>query len=145
MHFSLQEPDRLLAECANRSHVVTNEKDGAATSAYVFHLTETLLLELGVAHGENFVDQENFWIKVRGHSEGEAHIHAAGVAFHRSIQKSLDVSKGNNLVEARANLSAAHSQNRAVEENVFAPGQFRMKSGADFQQRSNAAVNFRLA
>ncbi len=35
----------------------------------------------------------------------------------------------------------AHSQNRAVEINVFAPGQLGMKTGADFQERTDATVD----
>ena len=36
---------------------------------------------------------------------------------------------------------AAHAEDGAVEKDVFAPGQFRMKAGADFEQAGHAPVD----
>ena len=45
--------------------------------------------------------------------------------------------KCHNLIKLLPYLRLGHSQNRAVEENVFASGQFRMETGAHFQQAGN--------
>src|SRR4030095_15892755 len=52
---------------------------------------------------------------------------------------------GDDLVELAPNLRAAHAENRAVQEDVLASGQLRMKSGADFEQRSHASAHDRLS
>ena len=38
-----------------------------------------------------------------------------------------------------------HAQDRAVEVDIFAAGEFGMKAGADFQQAADAADDFRIA
>ena len=53
-----------------------HEKDGAAFSGYVAHFSEAFLLEGGVADGEDFVHQQDFWLEVSGDGEGQTHLHA---------------------------------------------------------------------
>ena len=58
-------------------------------SDIVDHLSHALLLELRVPHRQDLVDHQDLRIQVRGHGEGQAHVHAAGVALHRRVQKLL--------------------------------------------------------
>ncbi len=37
---------------------------------------------------------------MRGHGEGEPHVHAAAVALHRRVEELLDLAEGDDLVEA---------------------------------------------
>ena len=39
----------------------------------------------------------------------------------------------------------AHAEYRAAQINIFAAGQLGMKTGADFEQAADAAVNFGTA
>ena len=80
-----------------------------------------------------------------GDGEGQAHVHAAGVALDRRVEKALDLGEGDDFVELAADLGAAHAEDGAVEEDVFAAGQLRMKAGADFEQAADAAVEVRAA
>src|SRR3546814_13117281 len=78
--------------------------------------------------------------QVRCNGESEPHIHAARVALNRGVQKFLDLGKINDLVEFPQDFLALHAKNRSVQENIFAAGKFGMKTGADFQEAGNAAV-----
>ena len=78
---------------------------------------------------------------MRRHRESQADIHARGVALDRRIEKSLDLGKGDDLVEFPADLGPRHAEDRAVQKDVFAAGQLRMKSGADFEQAGDAALD----
>ena len=50
-----------------------------------------------------------------------------------------------DLVEALADLVAAHAEDGAVEEDVLAPGQLRMEAGPDLQQRADPAGHLGIA
>ena len=60
--------------------------------------------------------------------------------FDRRIEKPLDLGKSDDLVELLADLRPRHAEDRAVEIDILAAGQFRVKAGADFQQAGHAAV-----
>ena len=79
-----------------------------------------------------------------GHGKGEAHIHAAGISFDRCIEEFFDFREGDNFIELPADLGFAHAENGAVQKNIFAPGQFRMKSGADLKQARNSSLDANL-
>ena len=59
-----------------------------------------------------------------------------GVSIKCSISAKATISSS-----LRVDLALAHSEDRAVEEDIFASGQFGMKARADFQQAANAAVD----
>ena len=82
---------------------------------------------------------------MRSHGEGEPHIHAAGIALHRGVQEFLHLGKGDDFIELAFDLGPFHSEDRAVQVNVFAPGQFRVKAGSDLQQAGGAPVHFDAA
>ena len=88
---------------------------------------------------EDLIDNQNLRFQVGGDREGEAHIHPAGIAFDRGIQKFLDVREGDDFVELFLDLDAGHPKDRAVEENVLPACQFRVKAGADLQQARDLA------
>src|SRR6266568_2193520 len=75
-----------------------------------------------------------------GHGKCQTDIHSTAVALHRRIEESLDLSKIDNLVELALDLGPCHSEDGAVKKNVFASRQFGMKSGADFQERSDSSA-----
>src|ERR1051325_2843557 len=79
--------DAARAERAHRLEVVADEEDGPPFAGDVADLAQALLLERGVADGEHFVDQKDLRIHVRGHGEGQAHVHAAGVTLDRRVDK----------------------------------------------------------
>ena len=137
---SLLEQDRPGAEAPHRGEVVADEDDGATLLRDVAHLAEALLLELRVADGEHLVDEQDLRLEVRGDGEREPHLHAARVALHRRVEEALDARELDDLVEPARDLRAAHAEDRAVQEDVLAPGELGMEARADLEQRADAAA-----
>src|SRR5438309_10899458 len=109
------------------------------------HLVQAFLLEAGVADRQHFVNQQNLRLEMRRNGKGQSHIHATAVSLNRSVNKFLDLSKRYDLVKLSFNLSFLHSQNRAVEKNVFPARQFWLKARAYLQQRADPPLNASLA
>src|ERR1017187_10482795 len=82
---------------------------------------------------------------MRGHGEGQPHIHATAVAFHRSIQELLDFSKSDNLIELALDFRLGHAENGTVQEDVFATREFGMEPRSHFQQARDASLDANLA
>src|SRR5271166_5728505 len=121
---------------------MAHEQDGAPLlSCNVMHLPETLLLKFRVAHCEHFFYDQDFRLQMGSDGEGEPHIHTAAVAFHWRIEEFFDLSERNDLVELCLNLGAAHPENRTIQIDVLASGQFRVKAGADFKQAGHATFD----
>ena len=94
-----------------------------------------------IADGQHFVDQEDVVFEVGGDGEGKANGHAARIPFDGGIDELLELGKGDDLVEFAFDLAAPHAENGAVEVDVFAAGEFGMKAGANFEQRTNPPPN----
>src|SRR5439155_6233198 len=137
------EPDRAVAELVDRLHVVRDEHDRAPGSTQVLHATEAALLELRVADGEHLVDEEDLRLEVRGHGEREPHGHPARVALDRRVEEPLDAGEFDDLRKPALDLSALHPEDRAVEEDVLAPGELRVEPGSDLEQAAHAAADDR--
>ena len=48
----------------------------------------------------------------------------------------------NDLVELVTDLGTPHPENRAVQEDVLPAGELRVEACADFEERSDAPVDF---
>ncbi|MHB8913391.1 MAG: hypothetical protein ACYC4I_00005, partial [Minisyncoccota bacterium] len=69
---------------------MTHEQDGATIFlGDFFHLAHALLLELGIADGEDLVDDEYVGLHVRGDRESEADVHAARVVLDGRVEEFL--------------------------------------------------------
>ena len=64
--------------------------------------------------------------------------------LHRRIEKTATFGEFHNLIELTVDLLPAHSQNRAVEINIFPPRQFRMKAGSDLEEAAGAPMDYGL-
>src|SRR5262249_34312337 len=67
------------------------------------------------------------------------------IALHGRVDKLVDPGEIDDLVELLANFGTAHSEDRAVEEDVLAAGELGVETGADFQEAGDAAVDFDAA
>src|SRR5262245_49272124 len=65
--------------------------------------------------------------------------------FYGRVDKLFDLRESHYLVEFLFDLSVAHTQDRAVQENILPTSQFLVKARAHFQKRSYPAVNIRIA
>ena len=78
---------------------MADEDQRAALLLRLLHPPDALALELGVTDGEDLVDDQHVRLQVRGHREGQAQVHAAGVALDRGVQEALDAGEVDDLVE----------------------------------------------
>src|SRR5262249_34943909 len=62
------------------------------------------------------------------------HIHSATVMLYRGIQEFLDFGEGHDLVKFLSNFALRHPKDGAIEEDILAPGQLRVKASADLQE-----------
>src|SRR6266700_8348321 len=69
------DPDDAVAEAADLIELMADQDDGAAGAGHVSHFAQALLLEIDVADGEDFIDEENLRLQVRGDGEGQADVH----------------------------------------------------------------------
>jgi hypothetical protein len=130
------------AEGADGANVVTDEEYGSITASRacnLLHLPEALLLKFSVAYGENLIDDQDLWLKMRSDGKSEANRHSAAVVFDGSIEERLDLRERDDLIELSIDLGLAHTENRAVQVDVLAAGQFRVKARADFQETGDPA------
>src|SRR2546423_3928272 len=82
---------------------------------------------------------------MRGDGEGETDVHARRIKLDGRLDELFEFGEGDYLVKLPRNLDAAHSEYRAVQVDVFAPRQIRMKARADFEQASDATEKFYTA
>ena len=90
-----------------------------------------------VADREHFVDEQNFRLQVRCNGECEPDGHPARVALDRRIDELLDTSELDDLAKLALDLTALHSEDHAVEEDVLPTRELRMEPGTDFEQTSD--------
>ncbi len=112
---------------------------------HVAHLAQALALELGVAHRQHLVHHQDLRLQMGGHREGQAQVHAAGIALDGRVDELLHFGEVHDLVELALDLGAAHAQDGAVEVDVFPAGQFRMEAGAHLEQGADPAVDLGVA
>src|SRR5579862_7365832 len=139
------EPDGARTEPPNLSHMVAYEDDGAAMARYVAHFTQALFLKGDIAHGQDFIDKQNFRLEMRGDGKGETHLHAAAVVLQGSIEEAFHFGEGYDFVELAADFRCAHAQHGAAHEHIFAPGELGVETGADFEKAADAAAKLGVA
>ncbi len=124
---------------------MTHKKDSSTPFGHFSHLSQAFSLELRVSHRQHFVHNKNLRLQMRGDGEGQADVHAAGVALDRGVEELFDLGKGDDFVELAGDLGAAHAEDCAVHEDVFAAGQLGVETGANFQEAGDPATAGDLA
>ncbi len=119
---------------------VGHDDDGAPVAAELGELLSALVLEGGVAHGQDLVDKHDLGLGVDGHGEAQAHVHARGVVLHGLVDEVLHAGEVDDLVELGVDLPPGHAQDGAVEVDVVAPGELGVEAGADLEHGGDAAV-----
>jgi hypothetical protein len=115
--------------------------DGSAVLGNGTQLAEALALEVLVADCQHSIHDENLGVQVRGDSEGQPHVHAAGVPLDRGVEERRDTGEIDDGIKLSLHLGSGHAKDRAVQENVLATGEFGVETGADFEQRAHPSVD----
>src|ERR1700730_6379782 len=116
-----------------------DEQNGLAPAFELAELIQALVREPFVAHRQHFVYEQHVWIDVYGHRKTESHVHPGGIRFHRRVDELLQLGKLHDLVEAPGHFALGEPEHDAVDEDVFAPGDLGMETGAQFDERRDAA------
>jgi len=124
---------------------MAHKQHGAPLLGNVAHFPQALALKIRVADSQHFIHHQNLRFQMRRDRESEPQVHAAGIAFDRSVNELSDFRKIDNFIKAGQYFFAGHAQNRAVEKDILPSGQFRMKASAHFQQRAHAPAQFAIA
>src|ERR1035437_439092 len=140
-HTAVIQPEHAVADGLDVADGVGDEQDGDAALAEFVDLAHAALTEVNVAHGEGFIDQQDFGIDIDGDGEGEAHHHAAGVRLHRLIDEVADFGEGGDVFVALVDLPRGEPENGTVEINVVAAAEFGVESGAQFEPGRHASVD----
>src|SRR5271166_4175893 len=72
--------------------------------------------------------------------ERQAYVHAARIALDRRVEEIANLREFHHAVEFPIDLFAAHADDGAVEIDVLASGQFRMKTGTDLKETAHPAA-----
>ena len=98
---------------------------------------EALALERLVADGEDLVEQQDVRVEEGGDREAEPHRHPRRVRPHGPVDRVLELRERDDLVEPLPDVGAAEALDRAVQEDVLAPGEVEVEPGAELEQRAD--------
>ena len=140
-HAAVIQPQDAVADRLDVADGVRDEQDGDAALAEFVDLAHAALAEVNVADRQGFVHQQDFGIHVDGHREGQAHHHAARVGLDGLIDEVADLGEGGDVLVALVDLARGEPEDGAVQIDVVAAAEFGVESGAEFEQRGDAAVN----
>ena len=62
-----------------------------------------------------------------------------------SVNEFFEFGEGDDFVELAGDFGFGHAENGAGKKSVLAAGELRMEAGTDFEERADAAVDFRPA
>ncbi len=133
--------DHAIAQVLDRRHTVADEHHRAPLPGDIAHFAHAFAAELRVPDRQHFIDQQHLRVEVGGDGKGQPHLHPAGIALDRCIDKALHTGKFDDFVEAAFDLAVAHPQDCAVHEDVLATSEFRMEARPYFQQRADVTAN----
>ncbi len=104
----------------------------------LFDSPETLLLEIGVTHRQDLVNQQDVRFQESGDGETEPHLHAEGEILDLAVDRILEPGEFNDLIESFAGKLPAHSQDGPVEKDVLPSCQVGMNPTGHAEERTEA-------
>src|ERR1017187_7665481 len=123
------------AQTRDRRHIVAYKQDCAPfLRRNIVHLSQAFLLEARIPDCQNFINYQDFRLKVRSDGKGQTNIHPGTVALDWCVEELLGLGKGNYLIELGFHLGLSHSENSSIQINVLAPGEVWVESTADLQK-----------
>ena len=123
---------------STRFERVRHQQNRLAAPLELAELVEALVREALVADREHFVDEQDIGIDVNRHGKPEPHVHAGRVRLDRRVDEFLQLGELDDLVEPPGDFALGQAEHDAVDEDVLAARDFRMKSGAQLDERRDA-------
>ncbi len=104
-------------------------------------LAHASLAECDIAHREGFIHDQDFGIDMGGHRECEPQDHAGGICPDGLADEVPDLSEALNGGKSCIDFFTREAEQRPIEINVVAAGEFGRKTGAQFQQRREPSMD----
>ena len=133
-HAAVFQEDGGVADRLDRRAVVGHDQQRGAGLAEVADAIEAFVLEVGVAHRQRLVDDQDVRSPCRGYAKGQAHLHAAGVGANLMVHGFADFGKALDFGHQRFDFFDLHAEQLAGHEGVLAPGEVWVKPHAQLQQ-----------
>ena len=124
---------------------MADQNDRGAARKQLCHTLFALFLKQKIAHGQNFVRNQNIRLGDGRHGKRQTRHHTGGIVFKRYIEEILQLAEFHNVVEFGVDVLGGVAQHGAVEVDIFACGQVHIKARAQLDQRGNGAVDGHLA
>jgi hypothetical protein len=102
---------------------------------------QALLLEVGIAHRQHLVDQQDVGLQKGGDGETQAHLHAQREEFDLAVDGVGEPGELDDLIESFVGDLAAHAEHGAVEEHVLASGEVGMDAAGHAEERTQAPLH----
>ena len=137
-NFSTLQKDTSSAESGDGADIVAYKNDGSPLAlCNGFHFSKAFVLKLAVTNCEDLVDNQDFRLEMCGYGKGEAHIHAARIAFNRRVYELLHLCERDDLVEFTPHFGTRHSEYRSVQKDILTARQVRVEAGSYLEERSD--------
>ena len=102
-------------------------------------------MEGRIAHGQHFVDDQDFRFEVGRDGEREADVLPGTVALDGRVEVPADLGEFDDAVVLRQDFPAPHPEDTTGQEDVLPSGEFGVEAGADFEQTAEPAAKFYCA
>ena len=135
------DPDGALAQLLDLIDVVADEQQRCAAGEHLLHPLVALLLEHKVADGQDLVAGQNVGPNLRRNREAQPRDHAAGIVFHRHIDKIPQFGKVDDVLEMFLHVGAVMAEHRTVQKDVLPRGQVEIKARAQLDQGRDLTVD----
>ena len=85
---------------ADGRKIMADEENRAPLARrHVLHLAEAFLLELGVADGQDLVDDQDLGFEMCGNRESKTHVHSRRIVLHRSVKEFFGLGERHDLIK----------------------------------------------
>src|SRR4029453_541314 len=96
------------------------------------------LLEVGITHGKDLIEEQDVGLQVRCNRKPQSHVHARRVVLDRDVDEVLEARVAYDTTVNDLGIRGRQPMDRGVQEHVFAARQFWMKSHAQLDHRTDS-------
>ena len=117
-----------------------HDDNGLVAVPEFFQLSETLVLEVLITHGKNFIYKQHFGIHINGHGKRKPHIHARGIRADWIIDGRTKFGELDDFINPMVDFFSCQAKDRGIEIYVFASGKIRVETGTQFQKARQLSI-----
>src|SRR6266404_1457364 len=100
-------------------------------SSNVTHFPKTFSLKSHISNRQNLIYDQDLRFQVSSDCKGEPDIHAARVVLYWRVQELVYFGKSDDFIELATYFGTGHSQDSAIQEDIFTSGEFVVEARPD--------------